>query len=151
MGRPSPRSVPRRLGSFSRLIVFDKRGTGISDRSIDRTSWLLEDRVNDIARLMDTVGSERAVIMGLSETGAVALLFAATTRRTRAVVAYGTFAGGGDTNPTYPWAPDPRVSGVARRAGADWGRGVLYLRTSPDQYETISTTRSGSPGWSDSR
>lgn len=68
----------RRLASFSRLIVFDKRGTGMSDRPPDEHAPLLEDRVNDIATLMDTVGSERAAIMGLSETGAVALLFAAT-------------------------------------------------------------------------
>ena len=98
----------RRLASFSRLIVFDKRGTGMSDRSADEDAPLLEDRVNDIATLMDTVGSERAAMMGLSETGAVALLFAATyPERTSAVVAYGTFAGRGATGPTYPWAPDP--------------------------------------------
>jgi hypothetical protein len=78
MGRPFHGTVLRRLASFSRLIVFDKRGTGMSDRSPDDRAPLLEDRVNDIASLMDTVGSERAAIMGLSETGAVALLFAAT-------------------------------------------------------------------------
>jgi pimeloyl-ACP methyl ester carboxylesterase len=78
MGRPFHGTVLRRLASFSRLIVFDKRGTGMSDRSPDDRAPLLEDRVADIASLMDTVGSERAAIMGLSETGAVALLFAAT-------------------------------------------------------------------------
>lgn len=93
---PSMARFLRRLASFSRLIVFDKRGTGMSDRAPDDRPGLLEERVNDIASLMDTVGSERAVIMGQSETGAVALLFAATyPERTRAVVAYGTFAGGG--------------------------------------------------------
>ena len=105
----------RRLASFSRLIVFDKRGTGMSDRSAHEDAPLLEDRVNDIATLMDTVGSERAAMMGLSETGAVALLSAATyPERTSAVVAYGTFAGRGDTGPTYPWAPDPRAGRMAR-------------------------------------
>ena len=74
----------RRLASFSRLIVFDKRGTGMSDRVPDDRPALLEDRVSDIATLMDTVGSDRAAIVGLSETGAVALLFAAThPERTR--------------------------------------------------------------------
>jgi pimeloyl-ACP methyl ester carboxylesterase len=118
----------RRLASFSRLIVFDKRGTGMSDRSVDEHAPLLEDRVNDIATLMDTVGSERAAMMGLSETGAVALLFAATyPERTRAVVAYGTFAGGGDTGPTYPWAPDPGQAEWLDDIERNWGRGVLFL------------------------
>jgi pimeloyl-ACP methyl ester carboxylesterase len=101
----------RRLASFSRLIVFDKRGTGMSDRSVDENAPLLEDRVNDIATLMDTVGSERAAIMGLSETGAVALLLAATyPERTRAVVAYGSFAGEGGEGPIYPWVPDSETA-----------------------------------------
>jgi pimeloyl-ACP methyl ester carboxylesterase/class 3 adenylate cyclase len=118
----------RRLASFSRLIVFDKRGTGMSDRSADEDAPLLEDRVNDIATLMDTVGSERAAMMGLSETGAVALLFAATyPERTSAVVAYGTFAGGGDTGPTYPWAPNPGQAEWLEDIERHWGRGVLFL------------------------
>ena len=118
----------RRLASFSRLIVFDKRGTGMSDRSADEDAPLLEDRVNDIATLMDTVGSERAAMMGLSETGAVALLFAATyPERTSAVVAYGTFAGRGATGPTYPWAPDPEQAEWLEDIERHWGRGVLFL------------------------
>ena len=118
----------RRLASFSRLIVFDKRGTGMSDRPADDRAPLLEDRVNDIASLMDTVGSDRAAIMGLSETGKVALLFAATyPERTRAVIAYGSFAGGGDDSPTYPWAPNPGQAAWLEDLERDWGRGVLFL------------------------
>ncbi len=118
----------RRLASFSRLIVFDKRGTGMSDRPPDERAPLLEDRVNDIASLMDTVGSERAAIMGLSETGAVALLFAATyPERTRAVVAYGSFAGEGGEGPIYPWVPDPETAEWLEDLEQNWGRGVLYL------------------------
>ncbi len=118
----------RRLASFSRLIVFDKRGTGMSDHSVDENAPLLEDRVNDIATLMDTVGSERAAIMGLSETGAVALLFAATyPERTRAVVAYGSFAGKGGAGPIYPWIPDPETAEWLEKLEETWGRGMLYL------------------------
>ena len=118
----------RRLASFSRLIVFDKRGTGMSDRPSDERPPLLEDRVGDIASLMDTVGSERAALMGLSETSAVALLFAATNpERTRAVIAYGSFAGEGDTGPTYPWVPDPEAAEWLEDLERNWGRGVLYL------------------------
>ncbi|HEX6400462.1 MAG TPA: adenylate/guanylate cyclase domain-containing protein [Actinomycetota bacterium] len=118
----------RRLASFSRLIVFDKRGTGMSDRPPDQPAALLEDRINDIASLMDTVGSDRAAIMGLSETGKVALLFAATyPERTRAVIAYGSFAGGGDDEPTYPWAPDPDQAEWLEELERTWGRGALFL------------------------
>ena len=118
----------RRLASFSRLIVFDKRGTGMSDRPSDQDAALLEDRINDIASLMDTVGSDRAAIMGLSETGKVAILFAATyPERTSAVIAYGSFAGGGDDRPTYPWAPDPGQAAWLEDLEANWGRGVLFF------------------------
>ena len=114
--------------SFSRLIVFDKRGTGMSDRPPDDRPALLEDRVNDIASLMDTVGSERAAIMGLSETGAVALLFAATyPERTRAVVAYGTFAGEGDTGPLTRGSPI-RKTPSGSRTWSGTGAGALVPR-----------------------
>ena len=98
------------------------------DRAPEDRPALLEDRVNDIANLMDTVGSARAVIMGQSETGGVALLFAATyPERTKAVVAYGTFAGGGDTSPTYPWAPDPEDAEWLEDLERNWGRGTLWI------------------------
>jgi pimeloyl-ACP methyl ester carboxylesterase/class 3 adenylate cyclase len=125
---PSMARFLRRLASFSRLIVFDKRGTGMSDRTPDDRPGLLEDRVNDIATLMDTVGSERAAIMGLSETGAVALLFAAThPERTRAAVVYGAYVGHGDKGPIYPWAPDPEEAALLEHLERNWGRGGLYL------------------------
>jgi class 3 adenylate cyclase/pimeloyl-ACP methyl ester carboxylesterase len=119
----------RRLASFTRLIIFDRRGTGMSDRPPGGGAPLLEDRVNDIAAVMDAVGSERAVMMGNSETGAVALLFAAThPKRTRAVVGYGTYgAGGGDTEPTYPWVPDPEDEESYDEIARMWGRGLLFL------------------------
>lgn len=100
----------------------------MSDRPPDDRAPLLEDRVNDIASLMDTVGSDRAAIMGLSETGKVAHVFAAThPERTRAVIAYGSFAGGGDDRPTYPWAPDPGQAEWLEDLERNWGRGVLFL------------------------
>ena len=125
---PSMARFLRRLASFSRLIVFDKRGTGMSDRTPDDRPGLLEDRVRDIATLMDTVGSERAAIMGLSETGAVALLFAAThPERTRAAVVYGTYPGEGDKGPIYPWAPNPAQAAELEHIERNWGRGAMYL------------------------
>ncbi len=65
-----------RLASFSRLILFDKRGTGLSDRVTDLPT--LEQRMDDVRAVMDAVGSERAVLMGVSEGGPLCSLFATT-------------------------------------------------------------------------
>jgi len=81
----------RRLASFSRLILFDKRGTGLSDR----TSHLftLEQRMDDVRAVMDAAGSERAALFGISEGGPMSILFAATyPERTTALVMYGAYA-----------------------------------------------------------
>ena len=65
----------KKLSSFSRLIMFDKRGTGLSDRVAIAT---LEERMDDVRAVMDAAGSERAAVFGGSEGGALAILFAAT-------------------------------------------------------------------------
>jgi pimeloyl-ACP methyl ester carboxylesterase len=80
-----------RLASFSRLIVFDKRGTGMSDPVPSPPS--MDDRMDDIGAVMDAVGSERAAILGVSEGGTLSLLFgAAHPERTEAVVLYGSWS-----------------------------------------------------------
>jgi class 3 adenylate cyclase/pimeloyl-ACP methyl ester carboxylesterase len=66
----------RRLASFSRLIVFDKRGTGMSDRVAGAPT--IETRMDDVRAVMDAVGSERAAVLGLSEGGPMSVVFAAT-------------------------------------------------------------------------
>jgi pimeloyl-ACP methyl ester carboxylesterase len=74
-----------RLGAFSRVILFDKRGTGLSDRTGDMPT--LEERMDDVRAVMDAAGSERAAVFGISEGGAMSMLFAATyPERTRALV-----------------------------------------------------------------
>ena len=79
----------RRLAEFSRLIIFDKRGTGLSDRVTDLPT--LETRMDDVRAVMDAAGSERAALFGISEGGPMAVLFAATyPRRVFALVLYGT-------------------------------------------------------------
>lgn len=93
-----------RLGSFSRLIHFDKRGTGMSDAVKDVAT--LEQRIDDIRAVMDAAGSERAHIFGVSEGGPMACLFAATyPDRTRSLTLYGTRARFSRA-PDYPWGPD---------------------------------------------
>jgi pimeloyl-ACP methyl ester carboxylesterase len=87
----------RQLASFCRLIRFDKRGTGMSDRIGIAT---LETRMDDVRAVMDAVGSPRAALLGNSEGGPLSLLFAATyPERTRALVLWSSF-------PRYTWAPD---------------------------------------------
>jgi pimeloyl-ACP methyl ester carboxylesterase/class 3 adenylate cyclase len=86
-----PRHFFERLASFCRLILFDKRGTGMSDRVSGVPD--LETRMDDLRAVMDAVGSERAAIMGVSEGGPMALLFAASyPERTAAVIVEGTAA-----------------------------------------------------------
>jgi pimeloyl-ACP methyl ester carboxylesterase/class 3 adenylate cyclase len=82
-----------KLASFSRLIMFDKRGTGLSDPVAAPAP--LEDRMDDVRAVMDAAGSERAALLGLSEGGAMSVLFAATyPERTHALMLCGTFATG---------------------------------------------------------
>jgi len=95
---PSFVPVLEKLGSFSRLIRFDKRGTGMSDRVSGAPT--LEARMDDVRAVMDAVGSERAAFYGLSEGAAMALLFAATyPDRTAALVVRSAY-------PRRMWAPD---------------------------------------------
>jgi pimeloyl-ACP methyl ester carboxylesterase len=100
-----PRSAHflERLASFSRLIRFDKRGTGLSDRPAGLPD--LETRMDDVRAVMDAVGSERAALFGYSEGGPMCCLFAATyPDRTTALVLYGTYADRSGPDDDYPWA-----------------------------------------------
>src|SRR5881409_3654214 len=91
-----------RLGSFARLIRFDKRGTGLSDRAVGLPDF--EARMDDVRAVMDAVGSERAALFGYSEGGPLAILFAATyPQRVRALALYGTYAKRTGPDDDYPW------------------------------------------------
>src|SRR6266481_5574972 len=88
----------RRLASFCRVILFDKRGTGMSDRSSQ--IFTLEQRMHDVQAILDAVGCKRAALFGVSEGGPMWLLYAATyPGRTLALVLYGSYA-------KRSWSPD---------------------------------------------
>ncbi|MEP1209424.1 MAG: adenylate/guanylate cyclase domain-containing protein [Rhizobiaceae bacterium] len=93
------------LASFSRLILFDKRGTGLSDRVPNDQLPSLEERADDLLVVMDAVGSKKAALIGFSEGGNLSAYFAAThPDRTNSLVMFGTFAKR-IYSPDYPWAP----------------------------------------------
>ena len=96
-----------RLASFSRVILFDKRGTGMSDPVPPDELPTLEQRMDDVRAVMDAVDSERAAIFGASEGGNMSMLFAATyPERTIALATFGCTAKR-VWSPDYPWAPTP--------------------------------------------
>jgi pimeloyl-ACP methyl ester carboxylesterase/DNA-binding CsgD family transcriptional regulator len=115
------------LASFARLIVFDKRGTGMSDPVADPPS--MDERMDDIGAVMDAAGSERAAIFGISEGGTLSLLFGEShPERVRAVVLYGSWARR-LAGPDYPFGPsadelEEVVAGMERAwASGEWWDG----------------------------
>ena len=97
----------KRLASFCRLIQFDKRGTGLSDRTGPIPT--IEERMDDVRAVMDAAGSERAALLGFSEGGPMSIVFAATyPQRTSALILYGAMA-------RYAWAPDKKCQNCGRR------------------------------------
>src|SRR5262245_27093428 len=117
---PSFAAFLRRLASFSRLILFDKRGTGLSDPVTQMPT--LEQRMDDVRAVLDAVGSQRAVLLGVSDGGPMCSLFAATyPDRTSALVMIGTYARRTRT-PDYPWAPtDEERDAFCRQILDEWG------------------------------
>jgi len=111
-----------RLATFARVITFDKRGNGMSDRATEVAS--LEVRMDDARAVMDAAGSERAAIMGVSEGGPLSILFAATyPERTRALIVYGSFATA-VARDDWPAGIDPMITNTLDTASlsATWGQ-----------------------------
>ncbi len=110
-----------RLASFSRLMIFDKRGMGLSDRNVGAPT--LEERMDDVRAVMDAVGSENAALIGVSEGGPMSILFAATyPQRTVALVLYGTMARH-RVDVDYPLGNEATAEELNRILDDDWGRG----------------------------
>jgi pimeloyl-ACP methyl ester carboxylesterase/class 3 adenylate cyclase len=113
----------RGLSSFSRLIMFDKRGTGLSDRVVGQVVPSLDQRVDDVRAVLDAVGSKKAALLGVSEGAGLAVFFGATfPERTRALV----LCGG---SPIQPWGQHTDREAVLayfkQQFAESWGRGVL--------------------------
>ncbi len=123
----------QRLGSFARVILFDRRGSGLSDPVAEAPT--LEQRMDDVRAVMDAAGSERAALVGLSEGVPMSILFAATyPDRCQALVCYGGMARSTAAD-GYPWAPpeEALVESGAELITPHWGEGALVEVTAPSQ------------------
>jgi len=137
---PLYRAIVERLGTFGRVITFDKRGTGLSDRTLGFGS--AADRMDDIRVVMDAAGSERAALVCVSEGGPLSVLFAATyPERVSALVLWGTYPTI-KRAPDFPEGHDPEFTDwFLSRIEETWGDGELlrlFVGNMPTDPEMIS-------------
>ena len=151
---PSGVALIERLSSFSRLIRFDKRGTGMSDRVEGVPT--LETRMDDVRAVMDSAGSEKAAVLGASEGGPMSALFAATyPDRCWALILFGTIASERPA-PDYPWGDSDEEFRAELDWAEDWGSiqhaaslaEALAPTSSEDEKAALATMirQSASPG-----
>jgi len=150
---PAMSAFLKRLASFSRLILFDKRGCGMSDRVHPMPT--LEQRMDDVRAVLDAVGSKKTAVMGISEGGVMSCLFAATyPERTAGIIINGSYPSR-LRRPGYPWGvTEAQLQRSLDRAKETWGRVVDmrgYAATQVDNPEVARwwatfTQMSASPG-----
>jgi class 3 adenylate cyclase len=129
---PTIKAAFDRLAAFARVIVFDRRGSGLSDPMLDAPT--LEEQMDDVLAVMEAAGSERAAVVGSFEGGPMAALFAAShPDKTRALVLYATFA-------RATWAPDYDWTWKAEERNAssaqlvaNWGKGLTAGGVAPSR------------------
>src|SRR3954467_8349337 len=139
-GAPLFQHFFERIGSFARLILFDKRGTGLSDPVPSVPT--LEQRVDDVRAVMDAAGSERAALFGISEGGPMSVLFAAThPARVAALVLHGAM-GRTTEAPDYPWASPAEA---LRESAAEF-IAPTWAQDAEGMLELFSPSSLGDPG-----
>jgi pimeloyl-ACP methyl ester carboxylesterase len=129
---PSFARFLQRLASFSRLIIFDARGAGLSDRALELPA--MEDQMDDVLAVLDAVGSPSAAFFGMSQAGPMAAMFAAShPGRTTALALYGSYARP-RLDDDYPWG---RTAGwmddYGRLIDEEWGSGVFLPQVAPSR------------------
>ncbi len=129
---PSLRPFLERLARCARLILMDRRGTGLSDPVIELPT--LEQRMDDLRAVMDAAGSARAFLFGISESGPMCTLFAATyPQRTAGLILCNTFANN-VADDDHPWAPTPDQWDLLQRmVDAEWGTGLSARLFAPSR------------------
>jgi pimeloyl-ACP methyl ester carboxylesterase len=129
-----------KLAQFARVILLDRRGTGLSDPVVDPPT--LEERMDDVRAVLDAAGWERAVIWGVSEGGPMAMMFAATyPLRVDALILYGTFARFSRAD-DYPhgYPPESNARWLAT-VESTWGTGTLSRFFVPSKMADAATMR----------
>jgi pimeloyl-ACP methyl ester carboxylesterase/class 3 adenylate cyclase len=137
---PGYRHFCEQLASFSRLILFDKRGMGLSERTRAGT---LEERMDDVRAVMDAAGSQRAALVGVSEGGPMSMLFAAThPERTEALLLIGAEVKEEQTD-EWPWGEGTReeFDSWMRELPERWGRALAADRFFPEDPDPEATQR----------
>jgi class 3 adenylate cyclase len=123
---PPARRYLERLASMARLIQFDRRGTGLSDRAVDLP--ILEEQMDDVIAVLDAVGSERAVLYGGGDAGMMCTLFAATHPERTSALILGDARVRVTATDDFPWAfPADEWLGLAAAVGTEWGTGLSQM------------------------
>jgi pimeloyl-ACP methyl ester carboxylesterase/DNA-binding CsgD family transcriptional regulator len=137
---PAMAAFLNRLASFSRLILFDKRGCGMSDRVHPPPS--LEQRMDDVRAVLDTVGSKRAALLGISEGGVMSALFAATyPERTAGLIIDGSYPSR-LRRPDYPWGiTEDQLEKQVATVRDSWGTGSGMQYYAPSQLANPEVAR----------
>jgi class 3 adenylate cyclase len=119
-----------RLASFSRLILLDQRGTGLSDRAVRLPT--LDQHIDDVLAVMDAVAAERTAVLGVAQGGALAALLAAThPERVSALILYAAYARL-MRDDDYPWGRDPKwYRRLMHETESGWGTGAILERLAP--------------------
>lgn len=138
---PSFAPFLERMSRFSRLILLDRRGTGLSD-PVDHLPTL-DERMDDLRAVLDEVGSERAFLFGISESGPMCILFAAThPGRTAGLVLCNTFAAGLYSD-DYPWAlRATQWDEFLQHLETEWGQGITARVYAPSRADDEAFVRS---------
>lgn len=132
---PSFARFLRQLASYARVVIFDKRGTGMSDRVAELPG--LDQRMDDLRAVMDAVGMEQAALLGISEGAPLSILFAATyPHRCRALVLYGSFS-----RFSYWFPTDESLSAFFRYVEQAWGTGGSLQKFAPSRANDASFQR----------
>ena len=139
--QPSYERFMRRLAAIARVIVFDKRGSGLSDPVRDAAT--IEDRIDDVRAVMDAAGSERADVFGWSEGATIAAMFGASSPdRVSALVLFGSYARGTPAE-GYPWAVAREVWELALQEDEEesWGQGLSLMIAAPGRFDDEALAR----------
>ncbi len=115
-----------RLARLGRVILFDKRGMGLSDRLAHDATPTIEERADDVRAVMDAAGSAKAVLIGVADGGVIALQYTAMyPERVQALVLHAT-GPCGSRRPDFPYGLDPALTGrLLDRVERDWGTGIM--------------------------